>query len=142
MKNPKTILAHLFENPSKFYEQRCFNRLKSLLPKTLQEAILYIYRRNDVLYFVLKHPGYVMEVNYNKNLIKELLTLLKSKELYCNEIEISRIKAYAKFVPKKEVATKPMQRYEERASGNFESSKEFAHIFEKIKKAIKANGKT
>ena len=104
--------------------------------------ILYIYRRNSVLYFVLKHPGFVMEVNYNKNLIKDLLTLLKSKEAICNDIEISQIKAYAKFIPQKEAAPKPLQRYKERSTGNFASSKEFAEIFEKIKEAIKANGES
>ncbi len=140
MKDPKTILTHLFENPLKFQQQRCFSKLKRLLPKNLQESIHYIYKRQKTLYFVLKHPGFVIELNYNKKLIKELLTLLRNKERFCKNIEIEQIKAYAKYTRKKESQIKPMQRYTERAKGEFEDSKEFGEIFQKIKEAIKANG--
>ncbi|NPA56488.1 MAG: hypothetical protein GXO19_01990 [Epsilonproteobacteria bacterium] len=102
---------------------------------------LYLYRRNRTLYFVFKHPGFVMEINYNKKLIKDLLTLLRERYKVCRHIEIEQIRAYAKFLPPEEKSGRERweESYEEWATGNFPSSENFPELFEKIKEAIRRN---
>jgi len=99
----------------------------------------YLYRRNETLYFVLEHPGFVMEINYNKSLIKELLTLLAQRYETCARIKISTIKAYAKPLPPRPRPKRWRIAYKERARGDFPCEGEFAPILEKIKKAIRNN---
>ena len=139
MKKPKEILPHLFENPYPLLRQRCLNKLITLLPLKLKESVLYSYIRGSTLYFVLNHPGYVMEINYNKTLIKELLTLLQNRDKICKEIEVKQIKAYAKFTPPKQNIIKSQYRYKEKAKGDFLEARNFQELFHKIKEAIKKN---
>ena len=83
-----------------------------------------------------------MEVNYNKTLIKELLTLLQKRDETCKEIEVKGIKAYSKFLPPPKKSTKPKDTYLEKAHGEFIESQNFQELFFKIKEAIKKNADT
>ena len=141
MKNPKTIFAHLFADPSKLNEHLCYKRLLSLLPAHLREMTSHVYRKGETLYFVLTHPGFVMELNYSKTLIKELLTTLANREPACAGIKVREIRAYARFAPPPRPRKKKWsEHYAERARGEFECPKRFSEIFCKIKEAIRKNG--
>ncbi|NPA83393.1 MAG: hypothetical protein GXO38_02795 [Epsilonproteobacteria bacterium] len=100
---------------------------------------LYLYRRGETLYFVLKHPGFAMEVNYNTKLIKDILTTLAQRYKACRHIKITQIRAYAKFVQEPKPSPKWHHSYKERATGEFRESQEFPELFAKIKEAIRRN---
>ncbi len=115
------------------------------MPKRFRDQILYIYKKQGVLYFVLKHPGFVMEFNYNKKHINEVLKLAKKEYLFCKDLEFTQIKCYAKFQPPmQEQSANSPQRYSERATGVFKvevENEKLASIFARIKEAIKNNAK-
>ena len=141
MKNPKTIFAHLFPNSKNFIEQRCFAKLLSLLPQSIKENTVYLFRKNETLYFVLKHPGFILEVNYNKKVIKDILTTLQKHRPECDLFKITQIKAFSKFVPPKKEEKRYRIVYKEKSKGTFTiESETFKDIFIKIKEAIKENG--
>jgi len=109
----------------------------------MQEALLYIYKRGATLYFVFKHSGFVMEFNYSKNHINELLKLLQKEYPHCQDLHITTLKAYDKFVPTTQKPPPYRSLYTERAKGDFEintDNKEIEEILQKIKKAIRKNG--
>ncbi|SMC10093.1 hypothetical protein [Nitratiruptor tergarcus] len=143
MKNPNTIFSHLYSNQPKFVYQRCFQRIMKLLPQRFQDHILYIYKKQGTLYFVLNHPGFVMEFNYNKKHINEVLKLAKKEYIYCQNLEFSQIKCYAKFrPPKQEQSQTSLQKYKERAKGEFAievKNEKLAEILLRIKESIKKN---
>ncbi len=109
----------------------------------MQKQILYIYKKGQTLYFVLSHPGFLMEFNYNKKHINEVLNLLAERFEACKDIEISQIKAYHKYIPPTSPPRpKPLQRYKERAHGEFEvttENEELKRLLEQIRQRIKSN---
>ena len=147
MKNIKSILNHTFPKNSKLDEHRCFNKILSLFPQNLKKHILFCYKRDKTLFFVLDHPAIKMEFNYNQKLINELLNLAKTKIEECKEIKFNSFKTFIsnKTLPKK-VETKKIDTYFEKSNGNFSiysENSEIRSIFEKIRdkiKEIKENG--
>jgi hypothetical protein len=145
MKKIDNILHNLFSKNKKFSEQQCFNKLLNTLPLHLRNMVLYIYKKDQTLFFVLKHPGFQIEFNYSKKLINDILKLLKEKEEICQNLIIKQIKSYAKYSTKKELPKKKMFSFKEIAKGRFKieaKNGEIREIFIKIKEAIKKNGST
>jgi len=140
MKTAKSIIEHLKRHPRniKVLEIACYEKLKSMLPSHLVSAILFIYKKNQTLYFVLNHPGMKMEFHYKHSLIKTLLNKLKYFDENCKDIEVTEVKSFVsnKIQPKK-VTKPPMRReYREKATGTFENkaqNEELKVIFEDIK---------
>ena len=75
MKKMNEILCHLKNNPEfrKINTQEVIQRFIELLPLKLKKGIKFAYVKKQILYFVLTHPVYKMEFEYNKSLIKSLL---------------------------------------------------------------------
>ncbi len=146
MKKKKNILSHLFSNPIKLQEHKCLNRLKALLPKRFQQSLVSIYKKGHILYFVFNHQGLVMEFNYIKKDINELLKMVQMHDKNCTLLEIKQIKSYAKFQTKAPTQKqKSIQRYRERSRATFEivpSNPELKMLLQKIKEAIKKNGRS
>ncbi len=133
---------HRLFSAKKYFEQRCFKQLASLLPPRMREHLLYIYKKGETLYFVFKHPGFVMEFNYSKNHINELLKMLQKEHPECQELQIRTLKSYHKFTIEEEVPTKPKFIYTEQARGEFEirsRNQQLKELLEKIKEAIRKN---
>ncbi len=145
MKKSSSVITHIKNHSffSKIKNIECFNKLKSLLPSRLSDAILFIYIKNKTLFFVLNHPGFKMEFNYNVNLIKGLLKKLKKTDSNCNEIEIENIKIFVSnktMLNSKEKKTDTNIFYDEQAIGNFiikTDNEELLNIFKNIQKIIK-----
>lgn len=81
--------------------------------------IKFSYIKNDILFFVLSHPGGKQQFDNNIESIKSALKFYKLEE--CNETIINDIKAFVTHTPIKpaiEVQKKEL-RYKERATGNF-----------------------
>jgi hypothetical protein len=124
----------------------CFNKLKSLLPPRFAKAIAFFYIKNNTLFGGLSHPGYKLELNYNKDLVKGLLIELATLDLECKEIfdGIEKVEFFvSKYfapAPAKFEDTEPF--YQELADANFSidvKDSDIKEIFLKIKEDIKRN---
>lgn len=140
MKSAKTIIEHLRRKPlhSKVLEIACYEKIKSMLPPAMAKAILFIYKKNQTLYFVLNHPGMKMEFNYKHTLIKNLLNKLKDFDETCKDIQIDEIKSFvSNKIPAPQKKVKKVERYfVEKSSGSFENhaqNEEIKALFDQIK---------
>ncbi len=143
MKSSNEIIAHIIKSPQnkKILQKRCFEKLKNLLPPHLKNAILFMYIKNQTLFFVLNHPGMKMEFNYKHNLIKDLLNKIKEIDKDCKDIEIKNIKSFVSNLiePKKDSYISNIK-YKERAKGDFEilaKDEKLKDIFKQIRDIIK-----
>jgi hypothetical protein len=143
MKSSKSIINHLIKKPSysKMGEKLCYQKIADALPPHISKSILFIYRKNRTLFFVLSHSGIKMEFDYKHNLIKSLLNKIKNIDKNCQNIEITAVKS---FVSNKISKTAPSKRrklrYKERAKGDFDFDMENTHLkelFLQIKEEIK-----
>ncbi len=144
MKTSKEIISHLINKPqnSQIIKKGCIDKLISLLPPHLSNAVMFTYIKNRTLFFVLNHPGLKMEFNYKHNLIKSLLNKLKDIDLKCQIIEVDEIKSFvSNKIPPPE-SRKIAFTYKERSSGKFNNlanQKELKNLFEEIKQTIEKN---
>ena len=76
MKNASHILASLRRKPSfsKLARFECIRRIEGLFPPHLRRLIRYGYLHNNILYFVLSHPGAKQEFD---NIIASIKAPLK-----------------------------------------------------------------
>ena len=79
MKKINEILSHLKNNPEfrKINTSILITKFIDVLPLKLKKGIKFGYVKNQTLFFVLTHPVYKMEFEYNKALIKSLLKNFK-----------------------------------------------------------------
>ncbi len=148
MKKANEILSGVKNRPNfkSIHKYSCFNKLKALLPPRFQKAIAFFYIRNNTLFGGLSHPGYKMELNYNKDLVKSLLKELILIEQSCQEIfaNVDKIEFFvSKFHTKApEYSSQSIPRYKELATGNFvinAKNEKIVEIFEKIREDIVKN---
>jgi len=135
MKDVNTILNHLVANPlySKLKHQQCFTLIKKSLPKPLQKGILFMYVKNDTLFFALKHPAFKMEFDYKLSLIKNLLSSLPPLQVACKTYDIKRVKTFvSKFTTQPETKIDTVPRYKEHAIGLFEIKAQDSDIKERF----------
>ncbi len=91
----------------------------------------------------LSHPGYKMELNYNQELLKSLLSTLRAHRSECAFMEADEIVFFVSKYrrrPEEESATVP--RYSELATGSFETkleNPELAESFLRIRHWIEKN---
>jgi hypothetical protein len=145
MKKASMILSHLSNKPQfRFLKQQvCYKKYISLLTPKYQKAIAFIYIKDDTLFIAVTHPGFKMELNYNKDLLKSILTQLGKHDTECEMMQASKVAVFhSKYHPiKKEVeniSTVPY--YNELASTDFEIVSDDEDIiakFKQIKEQIK-----
>ncbi len=140
MKTAKSIIEHLKHHPqnSKVLEIACYEKVKAMLPPHLAKAVLFIYKKNHTLYFVLNHPGMKMEFNYKHSLIKNLLNKLKDFDENCKDIAITEVKSFVsnKIIPEKKPEPLIQRYYREKSTGTFTNraqNEELKIIFDEIK---------
>jgi hypothetical protein len=143
MKSAKTIIEHLRRKPlhSKVLEIACYEKIKAMLPPAMAKAILFIYKKNQTLYFVLNHPGMKMEFHYKHTLIKNLLNKLKDLDSSCKDIEVKEVKSFvSNKIPTPQKISPPIQRsYIEKSTGEFKNCAKDAALkalFDEIKSLI------
>jgi len=122
MKSSQQILSHLSSMPqfNSLVQHRCYRQFMELLPPRFRNAIAFIYIKNQTLFLALSHPGYKMELNYNKELFKELLATLRTYAPECQKLVANDVVLFnSKFhtPPTKERETIPY--YSELSSGEF-----------------------
>ena len=145
MKKVSIILSHLANQPQfKFLKQEsCNKKYISLLSAKWQKAIAFIYIRDNTLFVAVTHPGFKMELNYNKDLLITILKQLSSYDKSCKKMSAdSVIVFHSKYrsIVKEEKKEQTVPYYSELASENFEIKSDDSDLrekFKEIKKSIK-----
>ena len=136
MKNVSEILSHLKNNPEfrRINTQSIITKFIDLLPDKLKKGIKFAYVKREILFFVLSHPVYKMEFEYNKSLINDLL----------RQANIANIQELRFFVTnkieRKEKKIEVSYTFKERSYGIFDNpikNKKLHQKVEDIRKIIK-----
>ena len=130
MKKINEILSHLKNNPefSKINTSFLIKKFIEVLPLKLKKGVKFAYVKNQTLYFVLTHPVYKMEFEYNKADIKSLLKNFKIANVEDIGFFITNV------IERKEVLKEPAPLYIERSYGIFENKAKNEQIFRKFEK--------
>ena len=147
MKNVRSILSHLAHQPQfkPLQKQKCYQKFITLLSPKYQKAIAFVYLREQTLYVALSHPGYKMELHYNRDLLKSVLTQLTLHDKECEMMKADKVVVFhSKYHPVTKVAedVTTVPYYDERASSDFEIETEDEALkekFEAMKKVIECN---
>ena len=130
MKKINEILSHLKNNPefSKINTSFLIKKFIEVLPLKLKKGVKFAYVKNQTLYFVLTHPVYKMEFEYNKADIKSLLKNYKIANVEDIGFFITNV------IERKEEPQKATPLYIERSYGIFENRAKNEQIFRKFEK--------
>ena len=138
MKKINEILSHLKNNPefSKINTSFLIKKFIEVLPLKLKKGVKFAYEKNQTLFFVLTHPVYKMEFEYNKADIKSLLKNFKIAN-------VEDIGFFVTNVIEKKVLQKTHEPiYKERSYGIFENKVKDERLFrkfERIREIIKTS---
>jgi len=145
MKKASIILSHLRNQPQfkVLKQESCYKKFISLLGAKWSKAVAFIYIKNNTLFVAVTHPGFKMELNYNKDLLKSLLTQLSSLDSKCKMMQADHVAVFhSKFSPikkeKADISTVPY--YHERSSAEFDIEsldEDLQNKFKEIKAVIK-----
>ena len=148
MKKASIILSHLSNQPQfkVLKQENCYKKYISLLGTKWQKAIAFIYIKNNTLFVAVTHPGFKMELNYNRDLLKSVLTQLSSIDSACKMMKADKVAVFhSKYrsIVKDEPAESTVPYYNELASSEFvienqdeELKKKFEQIKEQIRKQL------
>ena len=130
MKKINEILSHLKNNPefSKINTSFLIMKFIDVLPLKLKKGVKFGYVKNQTLYFVLTHPVYKMEFEYNKADIKSLLKNFKIANVEDIGFFITNV------IERKEEPLKATPLYIERSYGIFENRAKNEYLFKKFEK--------
>jgi hypothetical protein len=143
MKKASMILSHLSSQPQfkLLKKQECYQKFIALLTPKWQKAIAFVYVKNMTLFVAVKHPGFKMELNYNRDLLKSLLTQLTNNIQACESLQANNVVIFhSKYHPVDEQKTsQTTPHYQERAQGDFTlpTDDDLKEKFERIKSIIR-----
>ena len=134
MKNAKEIVSHLQNAPAykDLKRYKALEAFKNLLPFSLRKAILFVYEKSGILFFVLNHPAYKQEFDYKATLIKDLLKAFRIQETELSAITDVRWFVSNKISPPEPEPSSTEPRYTEHARGDFENRATNETIIEAI----------
>ena len=115
------------------------DKLVATLPPKLKKGVKFAYTKHETLFFVLNHPIYKMEFEYNKQDIKALLKIVKLDDIKDVAFFVSNV--VEKKNEKKEDLTPA---YPERSNAYFDNNvknKKIHKVFEEIREIIRDNKK-
>ena len=143
MKKAHTILSHLSSQPQfkSLKRQECYQKYISLLSNKWQKAVAFVYIKDETLFIAVTHPGFKMELNYNRDLLKSLLMQLVRHDENCKMMHAGKVVIFhSKYhaMPEKKTSTVTVPHYHERALGDFElpEDENLKEAFERIKALI------
>jgi hypothetical protein len=147
MKKASIILSHLSNQPQFRYlkQESCYKKYISLLGKKWQKAVAFIYIKNDTLFVAVTHPGFKMELNYNRDLLKSLLTQIASFDPECQMMQADKVVVFhSKYrsIIKEEPEITTVPYYNELSSAQFDLNdmdSEIQEKFQETKDIIKEN---
>jgi hypothetical protein len=146
MKNAASILSVLSVKKQfkPLSHHSCYKKFMDLLPPRFQRAISFVFVRDDTLFLALSHPGYKMELNYNKDVLKSLLTLFSAENGECSFMQVKDLVVFvSRYAPPPDGyggETSPsVPRYGELARGRFEievENEKLRERFERIRDIV------
>lgn len=140
MKNSKSILTFITKQPqfNSLTQHSCYQKFMATLPPRFKQAIAFIYIKDNTLFLALSHPGYKMELNYNKNLFKSLLVTVQKYAPECAKYQADKVVVFnSKFhMPKDNDRADTVPYYNELSSGEFSMEFDDDKIREKFEKSI------
>jgi len=144
MKKASIILSHIRNLPEfKLLKSHyCYQKFISLLNPRFKKAIAFVYVRDNTLFVALSHPGFKMELNYNKDLLKSLLSMLAKSDEKCKDMKASKVVLFNSkhlSIIKEESIESTVPYYKEMALGEFtieSEDEELQEAFNEIKKSI------
>jgi len=139
MKQASDIISHIRSLPQFRLLKRhyCYNRFISSVNSRFKKAIAFVYVKDDTLFIALSHPGFKMEMNYQKKVFLSILDILSKEVEQCQHIKAKKVvlfnsKHNSIIKDKKIESTVP--HYKEMAIGEFTIESED----EELKKAFEA----
>lgn len=131
MKKLNEILSHLKKNPEfrKINTSTSIKKLIEVLPPKLKKGVKFAYIRTQTLYFVLTHPVYKMEFEYNKADIKSLLKMGNFDNV--TEIDFFVSNKIEKKAKKEKIKKEDLL-FRERAKGSFYNQAKDDKIYQKF----------
>jgi len=146
MKNASMILSHLSSQPQfkSLKRQECYQKYIHLLSPKWQKAVAFVYIKDKTLFIAVTHPGFKMELNYNRDLLKTLLTQLNTHVDACRSMQAEKVVVFhSKYhaMSQEKASYESVPHYHERAQGNFDTPTDEAlkEKFERIKEMISCN---
>jgi hypothetical protein len=146
MKKACMILSHLSSQPQfkSLKRQECYQKYIDLLSPKWKKAVAFIYIKDETLFIAVTHPGFKMELNYNRDLLKSLLTQLNRHDEACKMMQAEKVVVFhSKYhaMPQEKTSYVSVPYYHERAKGDFEtpSDEELKEKFERIKAIVTCN---
>jgi len=146
MKKADSILSHLSSLPQfkVLKRQECYQKYINLLSPKWQKAIAFIYIKDETLFIAVTHPGFKMELNYNRDLLKSLLIQLNTHDESCEMMRAVKVVIFhSKYhaMPEKKHSYITVPHYLEQAQGTFNTPKDelLAESFKRIKALIQCN---
>ena len=143
MKKAHSILSHLSSLPQfkVLKRQECYQKYINLLSPKWQKAIAFIYVKDDTLFIAVTHPGFKMELNYNRDLLKTLLMQLNTYDERCKMMSAAKVVVFhSKYhaMPEEKISYISVPHYLEQANGSFNTPEDEAlkESFERIKALI------
>ncbi len=149
MKHANTILSHIQSLPQfKLLKSHyCYQKFISSLNPRFQKAIAFVYVRDEILYVALSHPGFKMEMSYQKEILLSILYILTKQEKRCQLIKAKKViffnSKHISIIKEKKIES-TVPHYQEMASGEFTIESEDSDIrraFEAIKNSINEHAK-
>ena len=143
MKKANMILSHLSSLPQfkVLKRQECYQKYINLLSPKWQKAIAFVYVKDETLFIAVTHPGFKMELHYNRDLLKSLLIQLNTHDKNCKMLLASKVVIFhSKYhaMPEEKISFSTVPHYHERANGIFITPEDTAlkESFERIKALI------
>ena len=145
MKKASEIVSHIINQPQFRYlkKHECFKRYISLLPAKWQNAVAFMYIKDNTMFIATNHPAFKMELNYNKDLLKSILSMLKERDEKCTQLanvnNVVIFNSKHNSIIKKKNIEDTVPYYDEMAFGEFiieSEDRELREAFEKIRESI------
>ncbi len=137
------ILSHLSSLPQfkVLKRQECYQKYINLLSPKWQKAIAFVYVKDETLFIAVTHPGFKMELHYNRDLLKSLLIQLNTHDNNCKMLLASKVVIFhSKYhaMPEEKISLSTVPHYHERSNGIFTTPEDAAlkESFERIKALI------
>ncbi len=149
MKQANTIISHIQSLPQfKLLKSHyCYQKFISVLNPRFQKAIAFVYIKEETLFVALSHPGFKMEMNYQKELLLNLLDILTKQDKKCQHIKAKKVILFnSKHISiiKEQKIESTVPHYQEMALGKFTIESEDSEIikaFEAIRESINEHAK-
>ncbi len=144
MKQASDIISHIRSLPQFKLLKRyyCYQKFISSLNPRFKKAIAFVYVKDETLFVALSHPGFKMEMSYQKKILLSILDILAKQDEKCQLIKAQKViffnSKYISLIKEKKIES-TVPHYQEIALGEFSiesEDKEIIKAFEAVRDSI------